>query len=199
MFGGTFDPPHYGHLVAAQEAAWRLALARVVFLPARQNPLKVGEPISAADDRLRMVERALADDPRFVVSRLDLDRPPPSYTVDLLRLLQTDEQVGPEADLFFLAGADLLPELPAWHRPAEVLQRATLVAVVRPGWPTPDVEAVIRAFPTARGRIVALPIPGVDISSTEIRRRVRAGQPIRYLTPVAVEAYIRARGLYGAG
>src|SRR5919201_2578398 len=141
-----------------------------------------------------MVELAIAEDPLFAVSRADLDRPPPSYTVDLLRLLR--DRYGPGAELSFLIGADLLPELPAWHRPDEVLRLARLVAVARPGWPVPETDAIERAFPSARGRLAVLHPPGVDISSTELRARVRAGRPIRYLTPPAVAAYIHEHGLY---
>ena len=194
LLGGTFDPPHYGHLLVAQEAAWRLGLARVLFLPARQNPLKQGEPTSPAEHRVRMVELAIAENPLFAVSRADLDRPPPSYTVDLLRLLR--DQHGPYVELSFLIGTDLLPELPAWHRPDEVLRLARLVAVARPGGPAPRSGAIERALPSARGRLTVLHPPGVAISSTELRARVRAGRPIRYLTPPAVAAYIRQHGLY---
>src|SRR5919201_828819 len=124
-----------------------------------------------------MVELAIAEDPLFAVSRADLDRPPPSYTVDLLRLLR--DRYGPGAELSFLIGADLLPELPAWHRPDEVLRLARLVAVARPGWPVPETDAIERAFPSARPRAGG-----------------RAGRPIRYLPPPAVAAYIHEHGLY---
>src|SRR5947207_7426592 len=121
LLGGTFDPPHYGHLVAAQEVAWRLYLDRVLFLPARQNPLKKGERSSSAEDRCRMVQLAIQDNATFELSRLDLDRPPPSYTADLLRALHT-----PEVELYFVVGADILPELPRWREPTEILRLARL-------------------------------------------------------------------------
>lgn len=195
LLGGTFDPPHYGHLIAAQESQWRLNLDRVLFLPASRNPLKRDEPTSAAEHRIRMVELAISGAETFELSREDLERPAPSYTVDLLRLL--GQQHGASVELFFLAGADLLPELPSWHRPAEVLALATLVVVTRPGWPEPDLAALERDFPSARDRACVLSTPGVGISSSEIRERVRLGQPVRYLTPPAVADYIRTRGLYG--
>ncbi len=195
LLGGTFDPPHYGHLVAAQEVAWRLDLERVLFLPARQNPLKADEPVTPPDQRCAMVELAIAGDTRFQLSTLDLDRPPPSYTVDLLVALH--DRLGADAALFFVVGGDILGELPRWHHPRDVVRLATLAVVGRPGWPAPDVAAVERSVPGASGRIVFVPSPGVDVASTEIRRRVRAGQPIRYLTPPAVERYIAERGLYG--
>ena len=193
LLGGTFDPPHYGHLIAAQEAAWQLGLARVLFLPARQNPLKQSEPVSAAEHRVGMVERAIQGNPLFQLSRADLDRPPPSYTVDLLHLLRTE---CPEAELFFLGGADLLLELPSWHAPEEVLRLACFVAVPRPGWPAPDVSTVTHRFPAAEGRVLTLRIPGVDVSSTDLRERAASGRPLRYLMPDSVADYIQARGLY---
>ena len=191
LLGGTFDPPHYGHLLAAQEVAWRLHIDRVLFLPARQNPLKRGEPSSSAEDRCEMVALAVADNPSFELSRLDLDRPPPSYTADLLRALQS-----PEHELFFLVGADILPELPKWREPQQIVQLARLVVVNRPGAPSPDMERVEAVLPGVRERVDRVQIPGVDVSSREIRKRVAAGRPIRYLTPPAVERYIIDRRLY---
>lgn len=190
LLGGTFDPPHYGHLVAAQEVAWRLGLDRVLFLPAHQNPLKREASSSSADDRCEMVRLAIADDSTLELSRLDVDRPPPSYTVDLLRLLHT-----PDTELFFIGGADLLPELPRWRAPEEILRLARLVVVNRPGAPELDVAAL---EPAAQERIDLVRVPGVAIAARELRERVKRGAPIRYLTPPAVERYIRERGLYVA-
>jgi nicotinate-nucleotide adenylyltransferase len=190
LLGGTFDPPHYGHLVAAQEAWSQLDLARVLFLPARQNPLKRDEPATAVA-RCEMVRRAIEDDPRFELSRLDLDRPGPSYTVDVLRELAT-----PDRQLFFLIGGDILPELPRWQAPLEILELATLVVVNRPGAPPPNLEQLERRLPGAAARVVVLRIPGVAVSSSDLRARVKLGQPIRYLTPPKVDAYIQQHGLY---
>lgn len=195
LLGGTFDPPHYGHLVLAQEAHWRLGLERVLFLPARQNPLKLGSGAGTdAEHRLAMVECAIEGDPWFEVSRLDLDRDGPSFTVDLLRRLSARGQ----QELFFLAGADILPELPRWHAPLEILSLATLVVATRPGTPAPDLAALERALPGAASRVQVLDIPGVAISSSEIRARVKANRPIRYLTPPRVEAYIAEHALYAS-
>jgi nicotinate-nucleotide adenylyltransferase len=193
LLGGTFDPPHYGHLVAAQEVAWRLELDRVLFLPARQNPLKRGEPNSSAEERCEMVRLAIDGNPVFELSRLDLDRPPPSYTADLLRVLES-----PECELFFVVGADLLPELRRWREPAEILRLARLAVVNRPGAPSPDLNRLEELAPGAGLRATLVEIPGIDIASREIRQRVRSGRPIRYLTPPAVERYIAERGLYRA-
>jgi nicotinate-nucleotide adenylyltransferase len=191
LLGGTFDPPHYGHLVAAQEVAVRLRLDRVLFLPARQNPLKRDEPSSAAEDRCEMVRRAIGGNPVFELSRLDLDRPPPSYTADLLRSLgQADRE------LFFLVGADILPELPRWREPGEILRLARLAVVRRPGSPQPDLDALDKLMPGAHQRVDLVDSPGVAIASRELRQRVHEGLPIRYLTPTAVERYIAERGLY---
>lgn len=191
LLGGTFDPPHYGHLLAAQEAAWQLGLERVLFLPARQNPLKEGEVVTAVEDRCEMVARAIADNLLFALSRLDMDRPPPSYSVDLLRMLQE-----PGRELFFLVGADILPELPRWHKPQEILRLARLVAINRPESPLPDIAALEAALPGARERVDLVFMPGVAVSARLLRARVAAGQPIRYLTPPAVEHYIQEHGLY---
>ncbi|MDQ6674374.1 MAG: nicotinate-nucleotide adenylyltransferase [Chloroflexota bacterium] len=191
LLGGTFDPPHFGHVLAAQEVAWQLHLECVLFLPARQNPLKRGAPSSEAEHRCEMVARAIGDNPLFSLSRLDIDRPPPSYTADLLQHLQAVDR-----ELFFVVGADILPELPRWRSPEEVLRLARLAVVNRPGSPVPNLDDLEAALPGARGRTDLVRIPGVDVSAAEIRARVRSGQPIRYLTPPAVEDYIRDKGLY---
>jgi nicotinate-nucleotide adenylyltransferase len=191
LLGGTFDPPHYGHLLAAQEVAWRLQLQCVLFLPARQNPLKQGAASSEAEDRCEMVARAIADNPLFTLSRLDIDRPPPSFTADLLKSLQS-----PDRELFFLVGADLLSELPRWRAPEELLRLARLVVVNRPGSPFPNLDTLEVALPGARERAHVVRIPGVDISAADLRTRVRSNQSIRYLTPPAVDQYIREKRLY---
>jgi nicotinate-nucleotide adenylyltransferase len=191
LLGGTFDPPHYGHLLAAQEAAWQLDLSRVLFVPTRQNPLKRGEPNTDAEDRWRMVQLAIEDNSRFELSRLDLDRPGPSFTVDLVH-----ELTRPGCELFFIVGGDILPELPRWHAPREILDLVTLVIANRPGSPPPDIHDLAAQLPGSRPRLKTIDMPAVDISSSDLRARVHSGQPIRYLTPPAVENYIIERGLY---
>lgn len=194
VMGGTFDPPHIGHLIAAQEAALALDLERVLFVPAGVQPLKIGEPVSPAEHRVRMVELAIAGNPCFELSRADVDRPGPSYTVDLLALLRG--QLGPQAELHFIVGADSLAELPTWKDPVRILQLSRLVAVPRPGYPLVPPEDLGLPLALARERVVCIRAPGVDLSATELRARVAQSKPIRYLVPEAVEAYIRRHHLY---
>jgi nicotinate-nucleotide adenylyltransferase len=194
LFGGTFDPPHFGHLVVAQEAAELLGLERVWFLPAGQPPHKRGQVISPLADRLRMVELAIGDNSRFELSRDDCERAEPSFTVDLLRRLRA--KLGRTTELFFLVGMDSLLELQTWREPERVLELCTLVAVTRPGHPAPDLAAVEAQLAGSSRRIRLLETPGVDVSSTDLRARVAAGRPIRYLVPDAVRHYITAAGLY---
>ena len=194
LFGGTFDPPHFGHLVAAQEAAERLGLERVLFLPAGQPPHKLGEPVNPLEARRRMVELAIDGNPCFELSMLDAERSGPSYTVDLLGYVRS--KLGSEPELYFLTGMDSLRDLATWREPAQVLEHCILVAVSRPGYPSPDLAEVERQVPGAAERVLVLETPGVAISSTELRDRVAAGRSIRYLVPEPVREFIGAGGLY---
>ena len=194
LFGGTFDPPHFGHLVVAQEAAELLGLERVWFLPAGQPPHKRGQVISPLADRLRMVELAIGDNPRFELSRADCERSEPSFTVDLLTRLRAE--LGRTTELFFLVGMDSLLDLQTWREPERVLELCTLVAVTRPGHPAPDLAEVEARLPGSSSRSRLLETPGVDVSSTDLRARVAAGRSTRYLVPDAVRHYITAAGLY---
>jgi len=191
LLGGTFDPPHYGHLLLANEAAWQLSLDSVLFVPARQNPLKRDEPVSSAEARCEMVHCAIADNPLFELSLLELERPAPSFSVDLLRML-----AAPDRELFFLAGGDILPELPHWHAPGEILRLARLVIATRPGAPSANTSHLEHVLPGISSRVEFLRTPGLEISSTDLRARVKAGKPTRYLTPTAVERYIFEHRLY---
>lgn len=184
VFGGTFDPPHLGHLVAASDAAQALGLGRVLWVPAAVHPLKLGSVEAPAHARLEMVRAAVEGDPRFAVDPLELERTGPSYTVDTLRQLQARH---PGAELYFLTGADNLADLPKWKDPGEVARLARLVVVSRRG------EGVPPGLPYPA---LAVPVTRVDVSSTEVRRRVRAGETIRYLVPEAVRAVIERQGLY---
>ncbi len=197
ILGGTFDPPHIGHLALAQEAAARLRLDRVWFAPAADPPHKRGRVGASASDRAAMVELAIADNERFGLERVDLDRPGPSYTVDTLDILRA--RWGPDAWIGFIVGWDMLLYLPKWHDPAGVLARLdALIVAHRPG--TPGEEGALAqleaSLPDLRERLEPLAAPQLEISSTGLRERVAAGLPVRYLTPDSVRAYISRCGLY---
>ena len=194
IFGGTFDPPHLGHLAAAQEALYACNLARVLFTPNARNPLKLGEPISDTAHRLAMTELAVRDNPRFELSRADAKRGGPSYTVDLLAGLREERQPGD--DLAFIAGMDVLHELPRWREPLRILELARLIVISRPGEDVLPPTALDDRLPGASSRITVVDTVGVAISSTELRERVAAGKPIRYLVTDPVAAYIAEHGLY---
>ena len=194
VLGGTFDPPHYGHLAAAEECRVALRLEVVLFMPAGQPPHKRGRPISPADDRVRMVELAIESNPHFELSRIDVDRIGPSYSVAALD--QLHRELGPEAQLWFVMGADSLADILTWREPARLLRLARVAAVNRPGAPDPAPERLESALPGARARIDVVEIPDLAISATDLRARVVAGRPIKYQLPEAVEQYVRERGLY---
>ncbi len=194
VFGGTFDPPHYGHLATAEEAGDRLDLGRVLFVPTGIPPHKPGEPITPAPLRVRMVELAIADNPRFVLSRADVDRPGPSYTADLLAQLRAE--LGATTALYFICGMDMLATLPTWYAPERVLAQCRLVAVTRPSTPPVDLAALERVLPMARDRVTILHAPGLDISGRDIRARIAEGRTIRYLVPPGVAEFVAAAGLY---
>jgi nicotinate-nucleotide adenylyltransferase len=197
ILGGTFDPPHIGHLALAQEAVARLGLDRVWFLPAADPPHKRGRVGASAHDRAAMVELAIAGDERFGLDRADLDRPGPSYTVDTLDFLRA--RWGPEAWIGFIIGWDMLLYLPKWHDPAGVLARLDALIVARRPGTQDEADAITRLeaqLPGLRERLTPLDAPQLEISSTWLRERVAAGLPVRYLTPDPVCAYISQRGLY---
>lgn len=193
VFGGTFDPPHLGHLILAETAADCLALSRVLFVPAAKPPHKQSSAIRAsAAHRLAMTELAIAGNPRFALSRIDMDRPGPHYTVDMVRLLR--EQY-PGAEMFLLLGGDSLRDLPTWSRPAELISLAALGAMQRPGV-EPDLDALEEALPGLRARLHWIPAPPIDLASSAIADLVAAGRSIRYLVPDRVLDYIAVHGLY---
>lgn len=192
VMGGTFDPIHHGHLYAAEQAAEHFGLQRVIFIPCGQPPHKPGYEISSAEDRYLMVALATNGNPRFEVSRLELERPGPSYTIDTLRALH--KQLGPECELFFITGADAVLEVGTWKQADDVLQESIFVAVHRPGY---QLGALAATIGERRAELVrSLELAAFDISSTDLRRRVAQGLSLRYLTPEPVVEYIRHRGLY---
>jgi nicotinate-nucleotide adenylyltransferase len=196
ILGGTFDPPHIGHLILAQEAHVRLGLARVWFIPTGVSPHKLGQSVTPAVHRVAMLERALASDDRFGLLTLEIERPGPSYTVDTLRELRM--QWGSEVEITLILGWDMMLYLPQWRDPSGVVASVDeIVAVHRPGADSSDaLDDVFERLPDLRGKLRTLSFPQLDISSTEIRERVARGLPVRYLVSDVVSGYISAQGLY---
>ena len=198
--GGTFDPVHHGHLVAAEAVRARLGLERVVFVPAGRPPHKVDRQVSDEGHRYLMTVMATVTNPLFTVSRIEIDRPGPSFTVDTVRAFR--EALGPGSPLYFITGFDAVREILTWREPRAFLQLCHLVAVTRPGYPMEEVEALrvrLRAAADVREPLEILEVPALAISSSDIRRRVAAGEPIKYLVPESVETYIEKTGLYRPG
>jgi nicotinate-nucleotide adenylyltransferase len=194
IFGGVFNPPHHGHLVAAQEAYAQLGLDVVVWMPVGDAPHRVVENDPGAEARFEMVELAIAGDERFRASRTELEREGPSYTVDTLRELRERE---PDDELVLILGGDQALALPTWHEPEEVLAQATL-AVFERGSSNRNAIGIKLARLRGAERVRLLEMPRIDISSTLVRRRAATGKPIRYLVPDKVANFIGARSLYGA-
>jgi len=195
VLGGTFDPIHLGHLLAAESAREQLGLARVAFVPVGDPPHKRGRAISPVADRLELVRRAVADHPAFCLSLADVNRPGPHFTVEMLPRVRAE--LGGTGDLYLILGADQIEDLPTWHRPDLLLERCRIAAVARPGHPL-DLAAVSMHLPGLAERTVVVEMPLIGISGTDLRRRARDGRSLRYLVPPAVEAYIAERGLYRA-
>ncbi len=204
VFGGTFDPVHYGHLAIAEEVFATLDLVEMVFVPTGQPPHKPGRVITPAEHRVAMLERAIASNAHFSLSRVDVDRPGPSYTVDTLRELRTqwEERSGEAVMLYFVIGWDSLEYLLTWYDPPGILEQLNyLVAVKRPGYneDSQDGQLLDRLEGLLAGlkqRLLVVPAPQLDISSTDLRRRVAEGRPVKYQLPESVEEYIITRGLY---
>ncbi len=193
VFGGTFDPPHLGHLVLAEAAADHLGLASVLFVPAAIPPHKEASAVRAgAEHRLAMTQLAIAGNPRFALARTDLDRPGPHYTVDMLRLLRDEH---PRSELVLLIGGDSLRDLPTWSRPEELIALASLGVLRRPADDL-NLNALERAIPGLAARTAWIPALRLDIASSAIATAIAAGRSVRYLVPDAVLAYIEAHGLY---
>jgi nicotinate-nucleotide adenylyltransferase len=193
ILGGAFNPPHLGHLVCAQEALVQLELDRVVFVPVGEAPHRTLDDDPGPEARLEMVELAMADDERFVASRIEMDREGPSYTADTLEQLRAD---APDDELFLILGGDQAAALASWHEPEKVLERATLAVFERLSWGRNAIIIKIGRMPGAE-RVRYLDMPLIQVSSSSIRRRVREGVPIRYLVPDKVVEYIATNELYG--
>lgn len=196
LFGGSFDPVHYGHLLLAESCREQCRLDKVLFLPAATPPHKRDQARAEPQARVEMLELATGGHPAFEVSRAEVDRGGVSYTVDTLRHFRT---VSPEAELYFLLGADMLHDLPHWREADVVCQLAIPVAVRRAGVPEPDFSSLRGLVPESRIDVFRqhqVQMPAFGISSSEIRQRVASGQSIRFWTPRAVEKYIEAHELY---
>jgi nicotinate-nucleotide adenylyltransferase len=194
ILGGTFNPPHLAHLICAQEAYDQLGLERVVLMPVSVPPHKEAADDPGAEHRLEMCRLAVAKDDRLAVSRLELDRPGPSYTADTLRAIH---ESAPGDDLTFIVGGDMAHSLPTWREPEAVLELATVAVAERSGTRRADIEQRLADLGGA-DRIRFFAMPRIDISSSDVRRRVRDRRPIRYLVPDEVVHYIGAEGLYRA-
>ena len=193
ILGGTFDPIHHGHLVAAGEAHYQLGLDLVLFVPAGVPPHKPGRPISPVDHRLQMIELAIAGRSHFALSRVDANRAGPCYTVDALRLLRAEWGLDPT--FFFVEGSDSLAEIVTWYQPQRLIELCDLAVVERPAVEI-DLPRLETQLPGLASRVHWIQMPHLEISSSDLRVRVKAGRPISYLVPAAVEAYILEHRLY---
>jgi nicotinate-nucleotide adenylyltransferase len=191
VMGGTFNPIHIGHLVTAEEARYAFSLSEVVFVPAGSPWQKEREAVAGAEHRYLMTVIATASNPHFRVSRMEIDRGGPTYTIETLRGLR--DELG-DVELYFITGADAILQILSWKDPEEVLREARFIAATRPGY---DLDRLEKELPEGFGdRVHVLEIPALAISSTDIRLRVRDGRPIRYLVPEGVAGYIETNGLY---
>ena len=197
VFGGTFDPIHVAHLAVAESARDALGLERVLFIPNRQPPHKPDQAITPAAARLAMVRAAIADNPAFQVSTIELDRDGPSYTSDTLEALRSERhEAGRSGELALILSVEALAGLAMWHEPERVLSLSQLVVAPRDGFPDVDPEAIERLVPGSTARVVILDGPRMRLSASDIRARAAAGRSIRYLVPDAVAAYIGDHALY---
>jgi len=194
ILGGTFDPIHFGHLLAAEEARVALGLERVLFAPAGDPPHKPEADILPIRHRLAMVNLAIADNPAFAISGVDIDRPGPHYTVDTVHLIRKEWNTSAE-DTFFIMGADSLVQLLTWHQPGRLIQLCRLAVVTRPGYQA-DLRELEAALPGLSRRLDCVEMPVLGISSSDLQRRVRESRSIRYQVPVAVSRYVTEHNLY---
>ncbi len=197
LFGGSFNPVHCGHLIVARAVAEQLDLARVVFLPSGVPPHKRPAELLDSRHRAQMVRLAIAGEPGFEFSEFDLGRGGPTYTFDTVA--QFADQLGAEAELHWIIGADSFPELASWHRISELVNACRIITAARPGWEAPDLSRLRAILTEAQiARLVSgiLSTPRIDISSTDIRERIANGRSIRYLVPEGVSRYIEDHRLY---
>lgn len=194
IFGGTFDPPHLGHLVLASEAVDQLGLQRVLWVLTPNPPHKLDQSFASLDHRFEMLHVAIGGMPAFQVSTVDMDRSPPHYALDTMLLLR--EQY-PNVELVYLIGGDSLHDLPAWHEPRKLLAACHALGVMRRAQDGVDLPVLEAALPGISARLLAIDAPNLEISSSVIRQRIAEGRPFRYFLPFGVYDFIRARRLYG--
>lgn len=193
VFGGTFDPPHLGHLILASEALVHLQLNKLLWVLTAVPPHKLGQPITPLSDRLAMLQLALAGEPKFELSRVDIDRPGPHYTLDTLKILAVEN---PGATLVLLIGGDSLHDIPTWHRPADVVANCDEIGVMRRPGSRIDLSSLEQRVPGITAKLRFVDAPLLEIASHEIRSRAAQGQPFRYYVPKPVYDYILEKRLY---
>jgi nicotinate-nucleotide adenylyltransferase len=192
LFGGTFDPPHLGHLILAEESYSQLSLEKVLWIVSGQSPLKLDRQLSPVAARIEMVQAAIADNTHFTLSRVDIDRPPPHYTIDTLEILAKEF---PRDEFYFIIGEDSLRDLPKWREPQEIIKHAMLVVLKRPGnhFDMSDLESKI---PGVSSRVAWVNAPQLEIASSDIQKRIREGKSVRYMVTDEVRRVIEEKGLY---
>ncbi len=193
VFGGTFDPPHLGHLILASEAHWQLNLDQVYWVLTPNPPHKLRQTITSTEHRLQMVELAIASDPRFSLSTVDVNRLPPHYAVDTMRLLLAAQ---PGVEWFYLMGSDSVNELNTWHDPVQFLHSCDFLAVMLRSGDTLDRTALASIYPELEAKLKVLTTPTIEISASEIRKRTQLGEEFRYFVPDTVYEYIKMHKLY---
>ena len=194
LLGGTFDPIHLGHLIIAETICERLGLSKILFIPAGEPWLKADREITPGRHRLQMVGLAIRGNPHFEISIIEIERDGPSYSVDTVTALRGVFDA--DAELYFIVGSDALAELPQWKDPQKLADMCGIISLGRPEGRRPDMATLLRAVPQISSRLIQLDVPQIQISSTEIRRRVKEGLSIRYLVPDGVLEYISRHKLY---
>jgi len=193
LFGGTFDPPHIGHLILSAETRTQLGLDRLLWVLTPDPPHKQGQPITPLAHRLAMVKLAIAEERRFELSTVEIDRPGPHYALDTVKIISKQN---PAADLVYLMGGDSLRDLPAWHRPADLVAALRFIGVMRRPGDSIDLPALEKKLPGLAAKVRYVDAPLLDIAAHEIRQRVADGRPFRYFLPPAVYDYIVEHNLY---
>ncbi|MCC7189831.1 MAG: nicotinate-nucleotide adenylyltransferase [Anaerolineales bacterium] len=193
LFGGTFDPPHLGHLILASEAQSQLELDRLLWILTPEPPHKQGQQITSTEHRLAMVQLAIADNSAFELSRVELDRPGPHYTSDTIKLIA---EKNPSAEIVPIIGGDSLHDLPTWHQPKEIVYACHWIGVMRRPHEEASLDALERELPGIRAKVHYVNAPLLEIASREIRGRIAEGRSVRYYLPMSVYNYINQHHLY---